>query len=302
MQPRYATAVIRQPNTPSNKFLKIVETRAGLQAALQPWRTAQQRIVLVPTMGYLHEGHLSLVDTARSHGDVVVMSIYVNPLQFGPQEDLARYPRDLQRDSDLAQSRGVDFIFAPSDDEMYGGKPAVTVHAPDLSNRLCGLFRPGHFEGVLTVVAKLLNIVQPDAAVFGQKDFQQWVLIKRMVRDLSFEVDIVVAPLVREPDGLAMSSRNIFLSDADRASALRLSRALQAGRQKFAAGERRAGAITDAARSVLANDANVRLQYVELVDQDTLEAPEQVNANNVLAVAAIVGKTRLIDNVVIGTD
>jgi pantoate--beta-alanine ligase len=282
--------------------LKIVDTRAGLQAALQPLRRANQRIVLVPTMGYLHEGHLSLVDVARSRGDVVVMSIYVNPLQFGPQEDLARYPRDLQRDSELAQSRGVDFIFAPGDAEMYEGKPAVTVHAPDLSNRLCGLFRPGHFEGVLTVVAKLFNIVQPAAAVFGQKDFQQWVLIKRMVRDLSYAVDVVVGPLVREPDGLAMSSRNIYLTDADRASALSLSRALRAGQEKFAAGERRPRAITDAARTILAIDAGVRLQYIELVDEGTLSTPDQATPSNVLAVAAIVGNTRLIDNVVIAPE
>jgi pantoate--beta-alanine ligase len=282
--------------------LEIVDTRAGLQAALQPLRTANQRIVLVPTMGYLHEGHLSLVDAARNHGDVVVMSIYVNPLQFGPQEDLARYPRDLQRDSDMAQSRGVDFIFAPGDAEMYAGKPAVTVHAADLANRLCGLFRPGHFEGVLTVVAKLFNIVKPNAAVFGRKDFQQWVLIKRMARDLNFELDIVVAPLVREPDGLAMSSRNIFLSDADRASALKLSRALRAGQETFAAGQRKPRAITDAARSVLSSDSNVRVQYVELVDEESLNTPEAASPNNVLAVAAIVGNTRLIDNVVIGTD
>jgi pantoate--beta-alanine ligase len=302
MQPQYGTAAIRRPNTPSNNSLDIVDTRAGLQAALQPLRSAGQRIVLVPTMGYLHEGHLSLVDAARNHGDVVVMSIYVNPLQFGPQEDLARYPRDLQRDSDMAQARGVDFIFAPGDAEMYAVEPAVTVHAADLSERLCGLFRPGHFEGVLTVVAKLFNIVQPDAAVFGQKDFQQWVLIKRMVRDLSFALDIIVAPLVREPDGLAMSSRNIFLSEADRASALKLSRALRSGQETFAAGHRQPSAITDAARSVLANDRSIRVQYVELVDEESLSTPEEAGPNNVLAVAAIVGNTRLIDNVVIGTD
>lgn len=263
---------------------------------------AHQRIVLVPTMGYLHEGHLSLVDVARNNGDVVVMSIYVNPLQFGPQEDLARYPRDLQRDSDMAQSRGVDFIFAPADEEMYDGKPAVTVHAPDLSNRLCGLFRPGHFEGVLTVVAKLFNIVQPNAAVFGQKDFQQWVLIKRMARDLSYPLDIVVAPLVRDADGLAMSSRNIYLSEAERSSALSLSHALRAGREAFAAGERQPRAVTDAARKILKGDAGVHLQYLELVDRETLSTPDQASPNNVLAVAAVVGKTRLIDNVVIGAE
>jgi pantoate--beta-alanine ligase len=282
--------------------LEIVATRAELQAALRPLRAANKRIVLVPTMGYLHEGHLSLIDVARRHADVVVLSIYVNPLQFGPQEDLARYPRDLQRDAEMAQSRGVNFIFAPTDEEMYGGKPAVTVHAVDLSNRLCGLFRPRHFEGVLTVVAKLFNIVQPDAAVFGHKDFQQWVLIKRMVHDLSFPLAVIVAPLVREADGLAMSSRNIYLNEPERKSALSLSRALRAAQQKYAAGERRPSAITDVARTVLANDAGVRVQYVELVDQDNLDTPDHASSDHVLAIAAIVGNTRLIDNVVIGAD
>jgi pantoate--beta-alanine ligase len=282
--------------------LEIVATRAELQAALRPLRAANKRIVLVPTMGYLHEGHLSLIDVARRHADVVVLSIYVNPLQFGPQEDLARYPRDLQRDAEMAQSRGVNFIFAPTDEEMYGGKPAVTVHAVDLSNRLCGLCRPGHFEGVLTVVAKLFNIVQPDAAVFGHKDFQQWVLIKRMVHDLSFPLAVIVAPLVREADGLAMSSRNIYLNEPERKSALSLSRALRAAQQKYAAGERRPSAITDVARTVLANDAGVRVQYVELVDLDNLDTPDHASSDHVLAIAAIVGNTRLIDNVVIGAD
>ena len=282
--------------------MEIIATRAELQGALRPLRAAGKRIVLVPTMGYLHEGHLTLVDHARRHGDVVVMSIYVNPLQFGPQEDLARYPRDLARDAEMAAARGVDLIFAPNDDEMYGGKPEVTVHAPQLSNRLCGLFRPGHFEGVLTVVAKLFNIVQPDAAVFGHKDFQQWVLIKRMAHDLSFPVDVLVAPLVREEDGLAMSSRNIYLGAADRTAALMLSRALRAGHEAFAQGERNPAAITAVARALIQAEPSIRLQYIELVDQKTLDTPQQASSDNVLAVAAVVGNTRLIDNVVIGRD
>ena len=280
--------------------MEIVATGAELQAALRPLRAAGKRIVLVPTMGYLHEGHLSLVDHARDHGDVVVMSIYVNPLQFGPQEDLARYPRDLARDSDMARSRGVQFLFVPDDQEMYAGKPEVTVHAPQLSNKLCGLFRPGHFEGVLTVVAKLFNIVQPHAAVFGRKDFQQSVLITRMVHDLDFPVQVLVAPLVREQDGLALSSRNVYLSAADRKAALTLSRALRAGQQKFAAGERSPNAITETVRAVLNSDDRVSVQYVELVDQNTLDTPTRAAEGNVLAIAAVVGNTRLIDNVVIG--
>ncbi len=251
-------------------------------------------------MGYLHEGHLTLVDVARQHG-IVVLSIYVNPLQFGPGEDLARYPRDLQRDAWMAEGRGVNVIFAPPDEEMYSSpRPAVTVHAPELSDRLCGRVRPGHFEGVLTVVAKLFNIMQPDVAVFGQKDFQQSVLIRRMVADLSYEIDIVVAPIVREPDGLAMSSRNVYLSGEERGAALALSRALRTAQLRYGQGERNPQEILRAARDVLNAEPGVRTQYLELVDAETLEAPERVHGSNVLAVAAFAGKTRLIDNVILG--
>ena len=268
---------------------------------MQPLRAAGKRIAFVPTMGFLHEGHLRLVDHAKKHGDVVVISIYVNPLQFGPREDLGKYPRDLDRDANLAEARGVDFVFAPSDAEMYPGeRPAVTVHAPDLSNHLCGLFRPGHFEGVLTVVAKLFHIVDPDVAVFGQKDLQQSVLIKRMVQDLNFRVRIEVAPIIREPDGLAMSSRNVFLSDVDRQAALTLSRALRAAQQKFEEGEHRPVELVRVARLILEADRDVKLQYLELVDASTLETPQRAQAGNVVAVAAFVGKTRLIDNVILG--
>jgi pantoate--beta-alanine ligase len=280
--------------------LDILKTRAELRAALQSARAAGRRIVLVPTMGYLHEGHLTLVDVARQHGDVIVMSIYVNPLQFGPTEDLARYPRDLERDAAMARDRGVHHIFAPDDREMYGTvKPAVTVHAPELSNRLCGLFRPGHFEGVLTVVAKLFNIVQPDAAVFGQKDFQQHVLIRRMVQDLSYDVEIVVAPIIREADGLAMSSRNVYLSREDRAAALALSRALRVAQLRFRDGERKPAALIKSARQLLDAERGIQLQYIEVVDAATLETPDEAGDTSVMALAAIVGKTRLIDNAIL---
>ena len=251
-------------------------------------------------MGYLHEGHLTLVDTARAHGDVVVMSIYVNPLQFGPTEDLARYPRDMDRDIGLASERGVDIIFAPDDNEMYGSQQtAVTVHAPHLSNRLCGLFRPGHFEGVLTVVAKLFNIVQPDVAVFGQKDFQRHVLIRRMVADLSYPIDIVIAPIIREQDGLAMSSRNVYLSAEERAAALALSRALRVAQLRYRDGERKPAALVQSARQLLDAERGVTLQYVEVVDPSSLDTPEQADDTSVVAVAAVVGKTRLIDNAIL---
>jgi pantoate--beta-alanine ligase len=281
--------------------LEIFRTRAELQAALRGDRAAGKRIVLVPTMGYLHEGHLALVDSARQHADIVVMSIYVNPLQFGPSEDLARYPRDLERDVAMAGARGVNYVFAPDDHEMYGDlKTAVTVHAPKLSDRMCGHFRPGHFEGVLTVVAKLFNIVRPDVAVFGQKDFQQAMLIRRMVRDLSFDIDIVVTPIVREADGLAMSSRNIYLSSEERRAALALSQSLRAAQDQYRAGERNVHWLITSVRSMLQSAEGVRMQYAEIVDPQTLEAPAVANDDSVIAVAAFVGKTRLIDNVILG--
>jgi pantoate--beta-alanine ligase len=268
---------------------------------LEAARAEGKRIALVPTMGYLHAGHLSLVDHARRVSDVVVMSIFVNPLQFGPSEDLARYPRDLARDAALARDRGVDVIFAPSDEEMYeAGRPAVTVIAHAAAQRMEGEFRPGHFEGVLTVVAKLFNIVQPAVSVFGQKDFQQSVLIKRMCTDLNFPIRIDVAPTVRESDGLALSSRNVYLSASGRQSALRISQALRAARERYANGDRDPNTLLRAARSVLAQDAAVRVQYVDVVDPVTLEKPARVSDESVIAVAAVVGGTRLIDNMILG--
>jgi pantoate--beta-alanine ligase len=281
--------------------LEILRTRAELQAALRGDRAAGKRIALVPTMGYLHEGHLALVDSAKQHADLVVMSIYVNPLQFGPSEDLARYPRDLDRDVAMAGPRGVDYVFAPDDHEMYGDlETAVTVHAPKLADRMCGHFRPGHFEGVLTVVAKLFNIVRPDVAVFGQKDFQQAMLIRRMVRDLSFDMDIVVTPIVREADGLAMSSRNIYLSSEERTAALALSQSLRAAQEQYREGERNVHWLITSVRSMLQSAQGVSMQYAEIVDPQNLEAPAIANDDSVIAVAAFVGKTRLIDNVILG--
>ena len=276
-------------------------TVQGVRSALQAARAQGKRIAFVPTMGYLHEGHLSLVDRARAIGDLVVMSIFVNPLQFGPSEDLARYPRDLAKDSTLAEQRGVDLLFVPTDEEMYpGGRPAVTVIANELTTRMEGAYRPGHFEGVLTVVAKLFNIVQPDSAVFGQKDFQQCVVVARMCADLNLAIDIEIVPTAREADGLALSSRNVYLSPAERQSALRLSQALFAARARFTAGERAASVLLAEARAVLQRADGVRVQYVELVDPRTLEAVQQANAQSVMAVAALIGKTRLIDNVRLG--
>jgi pantoate--beta-alanine ligase len=228
------------------------------------------------------------------------MSIFVNPLQFAPNEDLAKYPRDAMRDAGLAEAQGVDLLFLPSDGEMYPSTvPATRVIAPELTNRLCGQFRPGHFEGVLTVVAKLFNIVQPDVAVFGQKDFQQSLLIRRMVRELDFPIEIEVSPIVRESDGLAMSSRNVYLDPDQRLAATSLNRALQAAQQVFASGEHSAAALLAAAMNVLQSEASVRVQYLEVVEPDSLRGVEEAQAGHVVAIAAFVGATRLIDNVVL---
>ncbi len=284
--------------------MKTVATRGELRAALATARARGARIGLVPTMGFLHEGHLSLVDAARASADFVVMSIFVNPLQFGAGEDLERYPRDLEGDAGLARDRGVELIFAPSVGEMYpAGEPLVRVVAGALADRLCGAYRPGHFEGVLTVVAKLFNLVQPDVAVFGRKDFQQSVLVRRMVGDLDFPIHIVVSDTVREPDGLALSSRNVYLSPEGRRSARALSRALRAAADAFARGERKPRALLSAARAILAAEPGVRTQYLELVDPESLEGLDAIgrpaHAGDTMAVAAFVGATRLIDNVLL---
>ncbi len=281
--------------------MQIVATKAAARDAVEAARRERKRVVLVPTMGYLHEGHLSLLDRARELGDWVALSIFVNPLQFGPREDLARYPRDLARDLRLAEGRGADLAFTPTVEEMYpSGEPKVTVVSDaELENRLCGASRPGHFRGVLTVVAKLFGIFTPEAAVFGQKDFQQSVLIRRMVEDLDVGVDVQVGPIVREADGLAMSSRNVYLSAEERARALSLSRALEASRALFASGEADAERLREALRSAL-SVPGVEPDYAEVVDPATLRPLDRVFSGAVCAVAARVGTTRLIDNAVLG--
>ena len=281
--------------------MRTVRTRAELREALAGLRAAGGTIGFVPTMGWLHDGHLSLVSHARARARATVMSIFVNPLQFGPNEDLDAYPRDLERDTRLAEDAGVDLLFAPDAETMYPtGEPIVRVAPGPIGDFLDGGFRPGHFDGVLTVVMKLFNLVEPDVAVFGRKDYQQATLIRRMVADLDMSIDIVVAPSVRAADGLALSSRNAYLSPEERAQALALSRALRAGAAAWDTGERHGGSILAAARAELDREPGVRVQYLELVHPDTLEAVEQAVAGSVLAVAAFVGRTRLIDNVVLG--
>jgi pantoate--beta-alanine ligase len=270
---------------------------AELRRILDEVRDAGGRVALVPTMGYLHAGHLSLCDAARRHADFVVLSVFVNPLQFGGGEDLEQYPRDLGRDAKAAMDHGVNLLFAPSTATMYPQGDTVTrVTAPGISGRLCGRYRPGHFDGVLTVVAKLFNLVSPAVAVFGQKDLQQATLIRSMVRDLDFRLDVHVAPTVREPDGVAMSSRNVYLQPDQRVAASSLYRSLQAAQAAFTAGERAPAALVAAAQAILEGESGVSIQYVELVDPETLEPPMQARRGDALAIAVHVGETRLIDN------
>jgi pantoate--beta-alanine ligase len=280
--------------------VRTVATVAEVRESVRRVRQEGLRIALVPTMGFLHEGHLALVDRARELADWVAMSIFVNPLQFGPAEDLERYPRDLERDAELARGRGVDLLFTPGREEMYpAGQPWVAVVPEQGADVLCGASRPGHFRGVLTVVAKLFGIFTPDFAVFGQKDYQQAALIRRLVRDLDYPVRIEVAPTVREADGLALSSRNVYLTAAERAHALRLSRALARARDLWAAGEADAEVLREAMRTILRSDG-VETEYAEVVDPETLQARSRVYDGSVCAVAARVGGTRLIDNLVLG--
>jgi len=250
-------------------------------------------------MGALHEGHLSLVRAAKSSCDAVAASIFVNPKQFGPNEDFASYPRTFDRDQSLLQNEGVDLLFAPRVEEMYppGAEAWVTVEA--LSNKLDGRSRPGHFRGVTTVVAKLFHIVEPDAAFFGQKDAVQIAILRRMVRDLNFPVEIVVCPIVREPDGLAMSSRNAYLDSQQRKRALVLHRALLKAKNLADDGERNAAKLLAAAREELSSEPQVRLDYLEIVDPDSLDPVENVFPGTLVVVAALIGTTRLIDNVML---
>jgi pantoate--beta-alanine ligase len=277
-----------------------LETIPDLRRWVRAERSVGRRLALVPTMGYLHEGHLRLVDAARQRADAVLMSIFVNPLQFGPTEDLARYPRDLPRDRSLAKARGVDALFVPTAAVMYPPGSEIRVVPGPTGDRWEGAARPGHFAGVLTVVAKLFHLAEPDVACFGRKDIQQATLVRQMVRDLDWPLEVVVVPTVREPDGLALSSRNSYLSPEERRRALLLSAALRSSYEAFRGGERRAAALLDILRARLATEAGVTVDYVAVVEPRRLEPVEVVDAETVVALAARVGRTRLIDNIVLG--
>ena len=276
--------------------MKVVETIAECRAALELERRKELRVGFVPTMGYLHEGHLSLVDRARSGSDVVVLSIFVNPLQFAPHEDFDRYPRDLERDLEVAAGRGVDLVFAPDPSELLPGGTLTRVRVKGITEEYEGAARLGHFNGVLTIVAKLFHIVEPHLAIFGQKDAQQAAAVRQMVRDLDFPIEIVVAPTVRESDGLAYSSRNAYLSPDERREAVAISRAVFRAVDVARGGERTAGAIEAAMREELVRAPGVAVEYAAVVDGDTFAPVQQVSETSLAIIAARVGGTRLIDN------
>ncbi len=285
------------PSVPTSRLpFEIIRDPAAMRRRAEGLRRDGLRIAVVPTMGYLHDGHLSLLRAARAAADVVILTLFVNPTQFGPSEELARYPRD--EDGDLAKARtcGVDLAFCPDAAAMYLPGSQTFVEARELQRPLCGARRPGHFAGVATVVTKLFNLTRPDVAFFGEKDFQQLAIIRRITRDLDLGVEIVGVPIVREPDGLAMSSRNVYLDEAQRQAALALSRGLAAAERAFAAGERRPEALVAAAGAPLAAEPAIRIDYVELRCAAELTELERVDRPAVLAIAAFLDRTRLIDN------
>jgi pantoate--beta-alanine ligase len=268
-----------------------------VKALCRRWKTAGQTIGFVPTMGYLHEGHLSLVRESKKRTAVTAVSIFVNPAQFGPKEDFQKYPRDFERDAALLEKEGADVLFFPSVEEVYPSGYKTYVEVGDLQDRLCGKSRPGHFRGVATVVLKLLNIVEPDFAFFGWKDAQQVVILRKMAADLNLGTEIVACPLVREPDGLAMSSRNSYLSPDERQAALVLSRSLAEAERLIGAGERDADRLAGAIRSMIAAEPLARVDYIEVTDMKELRPLRRLEGDVLIALAVFIGTTRLIDNI-----
>jgi pantoate--beta-alanine ligase len=284
--------------------VKICRSIAEAREACREFRRGGKRLGLVPTMGALHAGHMSLVRAAKAQCDAVAVSIFVNPTQFGPTEDLAKYPRPFEADCAALEKEGVDVLFAPTVEEMYPKGATTWVTAEGLSDKLDGKSRPGHFRGVATVVSKLFHVIESEAAFFGQKDAAQLAVIRRMVRDLNFPVEIIGCPIVREADGLALSSRNVYLSADERRRALVLSRALRAVEEAFQSGERDANALARRGRAVMAEEPAVKLDYFEVVnpetlDPDTLDPAARITGRTLVAVAAFVGATRLLDNVLL---
>lgn len=279
--------------------MKIVSTVEEVRAEVKKWRENGLSVGLVPTMGYLHEGHKSLIDKAVEQNDKVVVSVFVNPIQFGPTEDLATYPRDLERDAVLCENAGASLIFHPEKENMYFDDFCTYIDMENLTKGLCGKTRPTHFRGVCTVVGKLFNIVQPDRAYFGQKDAQQLAVIRRMVRDLNFNLDIIGCPIIREEDGLAKSSRNTYLSPEERKAAVILHKGLVKGEEMVRSGEKNSAAVINAIREIIESEPLAKIDYVEIVDFDNIQPVETIEGTVLTAVAVYIGKTRLIDNFII---
>ncbi|WP_028950891.1 pantoate--beta-alanine ligase [Sulfurihydrogenibium subterraneum] len=277
--------------------MQVIKNPKQLQDTMLELKKQGKKIGFVPTMGYLHEGHISLIKCAKKENDIVVVSIFVNPLQFGKNEDLGKYPRDFERDKSICEKEGVDYLFYPDYKDMYPESFQTYVEVVELSKGLCGDYRPGHFKGVATVVLKLFNIVCPDNAYFGKKDYQQLKVIQRMVKDLNVPVNVVGCPIVREPDGLAMSSRNTYLSNEERQSATYIYKGLLEGKRLFQSGERDSEKIRQAVIDTIKKAPLLKeIQYVEVVDKDSLKPKKVAESGDVIAVAVYIGNTRLIDN------
>lgn len=281
--------------------MEIFETVAEIRNTVKKWKKAGLTAGLVPTMGYLHEGHTSLVKESVRDNDKTVVSVFVNPAQFGPGEDLASYPRDFGRDKAMLEAIGADAVFHPSEDEIYGGNPLTKVYVEDMSSVLCGKTRPVHFEGVATVVSKLFNIISPDKAYFGLKDYQQFRIISKMARDLNFDVEIIGMPIVRDKDGLALSSRNVYLKPEEREAALSLNKSLGIAEKMTESGERSAAKIINAVKSAIETYAAAKIDYVNIVDPENLKDIDTLTGPSALMLAVYVGNARLIDNRIIGS-
>lgn len=279
--------------------MKTIENISRMSTFVKMIKKEDKSIGLVPTMGYLHEGHLSLIAAAKKHTDVVVLSIFVNPIQFGPKEDFEKYPRDLKHDEEMARGAGADVVFCPSLKDMYPEDHASYVTVEKLTDNLCGRSRPGHFRGVATVVAKLFNIIKPEVAYFGQKDMQQALVIKKMVSDLNMDIEVRMMPVVRETDGLAMSSRNTYLSDAERRDAAVLYQSLKSAEALIKNGERSSGKVIRAVKNMIETKRSARIEYAKVVDTAGLKDIKMITGEIALAVAVFFGKTRLIDNITI---
>jgi pantoate--beta-alanine ligase len=290
------TTTVSSLNPSGSRKLEIINSPQQMQQRCLALRAAGKTIAFVPTMGYLHEGHLSLLREGRQRGDILILSIFVNPTQFGQGEDFASYPRELERDAALAESAGTDIIFAPEAGTMYPRGYATYVDVEGLTDTLCGASRPGHFRGVTTVVCKLFTLVQPHIALFGQKDFQQLAVIRRMTEDLNLPVQILGMPIVREADGLAMSSRNVYLSADQRQQALELFRAISSAKQLVQGGETDAAAILTRIRQLIDAMPEARIDYLQICHQTSLRQQQRVDADSVLLLAVYIGTTRLIDN------